>query len=130
MLILTYSITRSIVVPLHVYFICSMNLQCMRAIRNKVLWIQPHIILGFFLTVPVLIRLIIWIIPFNTLVYPSYRESTCLEITNIFITVPSTCISSYLRHLFIKLLGGYTHSIICNIYCRLLNLTWNWTIHV
>ena len=53
-------------------------------------------VLSLFLSVSVWSILLILRISFDTLVYPFSRKATCLEITNLFLTVPYTHMPSYI----------------------------------
>ena len=93
---LNYSMTNSLVVPLQLYFIWTIKIQWVCILINRLLWRYPHMVLTFFLTVHVWNRLFIWIILFYTLVYLSAIKATFLEILNMLLTVPSTCMPSYI----------------------------------
>ena len=80
--------------------------QCIGIIINRVLCRYPRMVLGLFLPIPLGRRLLIFEIPFDTLVHPITRKATCLEVKNLFLTVPSTritiCISATLYYPFIE----------------------------
>ena len=84
-----YSMTRSMVVPLHVYFIWTKKLQWVGILQSILLLIQPHMVLVLFLLVPVWSGLFICRIPFHTLLFPFTIKSTCLDIINLFLKYPS-----------------------------------------
>ena len=96
MLMLTYSMTNSLTVMLQRYFIWSIKPQWIGILRNTVLRIQTHMVLSLFLTIHVWSRLLIRGILFDTLVYPSSIKATFLEIKNLLLTVPSTCMPSFI----------------------------------
>ena len=79
MLMIIYSVTKSLVFPLWVYFIWPKKLQWFGIKINIILWIHPHVFLSLFLPISVWRRLLICVIPFDTLVYPFDRKSTCLK---------------------------------------------------
>ena len=74
----------------------SIKTQWICIIRNIVLCRQPHMFLSLFMPVHMWNSLFIWVILFNNLSYPYSRKATCLEITNILLAVPSTCIPIYI----------------------------------
>ena len=111
---LTFYIINSLVVLLRVYFILSKKLRWISIIRKKPRR-YPHMLMSLFLLIPVQRILLRRVITFDTLVCQFTRKASCLEITNMLLTVPSTRIPSYIS---VTLHYNFIES------GRLLNIRW------